>query len=209
MVLWIILTGLVTLVQCKDTVSRTQGYIRHEFPGNIKFTFPHDAVNDTFEELKVSLNKGFSKTETVCVVFFNSTQIKFEENNCRVKKVAHEVTFSLWVNNTDIYFFHKERMFPPPYKSEWDNGTIIHIKEPKCNEPEIKKNLDHSLSLFIALGCFALYSIIITTAFLYIVRKGRRTRIQQSEYINVVPRRPRPHLSCVAYATTPAICHSR
>ncbi|XP_073489458.1 T-cell-specific surface glycoprotein CD28 [Aquarana catesbeiana] len=209
MVLWIILTvGLVTSVQCKDTVPSTQGYILYAFPGNISLTFYRD-VNDTNEEFKVSLNKGVNKAETVCVGFFNSTQITFDENNCRVTRVERNVTFYLWVNNTDIYFFHKEKMYPPPYKSEWDNGTIIHIKEPTRNKPEIKKNLDPPLSLFIALGCFALYSIIITTAFLYIVRKGRRTRIQQSEYINVVPRRPRPHLSCVAYATTPAICHSR
>ncbi|KAM5151853.1 T-cell-specific surface glycoprotein CD28 [Mantella aurantiaca] len=211
MVQWIILTiGLITLIQCIDTIPRNYGYIVHAID-SISLTFYSD-FNDTEKEFKVSLNRGINKSEIVCVGSFNSSQITFQGNNCNVTQAENHVTFHLWgltANNTDIYFFQKEVMYPPPYLRECDEGTIIHIKEPACLKEENKANQETSRTPIIALGCVALYSIIISTAFVYIVRKGRRTRIQQSEYINVVPRRPRPHLSCVPYATTPVNCHSR
>ncbi|XP_018409509.1 PREDICTED: T-cell-specific surface glycoprotein CD28 [Nanorana parkeri] len=211
MVLWIILTiGLTTLVQCIDTLPTKHRFILYA-PGNISLTFYKD-FNNVDKEFKVSLSRGMNKSVTFCVGSFNYTQIPFEENNCRVTPAVDNVTFFLWdltANHTDIYFFHKEVMYPPPYNHECDEGTFIHVKEPACPKHETTIIQTTSLSPLIALGCFALYSLIITMAFLYIVRKGRRTRIQQSEYINVVPRRTRPPLPCVTYSTTDGYSHSR
>ncbi|XP_068103034.1 T-cell-specific surface glycoprotein CD28 isoform X2 [Hyperolius riggenbachi] len=180
----------------------------------------YDSINLTYhgdfkgpgKEFKVSLSRGINKSEVVCVGSFNSTQLPFEDNNCSVSPTASHVTFYLWglnENNTDIYFFQKEVMYPPPYTNEWDNGIIVHVKEPAWSIPEKKVNVHFSLSLLITLCGFIVYSFIITTAFIYIVRKGKRTKIQQSEYINVVTRRPKPPKSFASYAGTPANFNSR
>ncbi|XP_072274886.1 T-cell-specific surface glycoprotein CD28 [Pyxicephalus adspersus] len=211
MVLWIILTiGLITLAQCIDNKPGKHRYILHD-KDSINLTYYSD-FNHTNKEFKVSLKRGINKSETVCVLSFNFTQKIFEDNNCQVTPGVNQVTFylqGLTANNTDIYFFQKEVMYPPPYICDYDNGTIIHVKEPDCTTEKPMVTNDTPWSPIIALGCFALYSIIITTAFFYMLQKGKSTRIQQSEYINVVPRRPRPPLSCVTYAMAPVNCHSR
>ncbi|XP_075034699.1 T-cell-specific surface glycoprotein CD28 isoform X2 [Mixophyes fleayi] len=209
MVQWMILSvGLITLVQCIDSSPGKKGHI-FSTRNNINITYYCD-FNYTKKEFKVSLIRGINKSDIVCTGSFNETHLPFENNNCTVMPTASNVTFHLWglnENNTDIYFFRKDVMYPPPYTYEYDEGTIIHIKETLCEKQVTKEIQKSSLSLWVALGGFVLYSIIITTAFLYILRKGRRTRIQQSEYINVVPRRPKNHKSYAPYATTPV--HSR
>ncbi|KAM4024382.1 T-cell-specific surface glycoprotein CD28-like [Anomaloglossus baeobatrachus] len=162
-------------------------------------------VNDTNKELRVSLFRGINKMSTVCDGFFNASQLPFDYNNCRIIPSASYVTFqlqSLHENDTDIYFFCKEVMYPPPYIFECDEGTIIHVKEYKQHKEIIEIQKPH-LSVLIILGCIAAYSLIITASFIYILRKRRRTRIQQSEYINVVPRRPKNNKPYMPYATNP------
>ncbi|XP_063788721.1 T-cell-specific surface glycoprotein CD28 [Pseudophryne corroboree] len=206
---WMILSvGLIMLIEC---IGASPGKTR-------LLRFAHNSINLTFyrnfnytnKEFKVSLIRGINKTGIVCKGSFNESQIPFEYNNCTVIPAANNVTFNLWglnENSTDIYFFRREVMYPPPYTSE-DEGTVIQKEYPVCKtaeREEIPKTFP--LSLWVALGVCGLYIIIITTAFLYILRKGRRMRIQQSEYINVVPRRPKNHKPYVPYAMTPV--HSR
>ncbi|XP_056390996.1 T-cell-specific surface glycoprotein CD28 isoform X2 [Hyla sarda] len=180
---------------------------------NNSLTFYHN-FNASNKEFRVSLIRGINKKSIVCEGSFNASQsqLPFDYNNCKVIPSASQVTFHLWSINeedTDIYFFCKEDMYPPPYICDCDEGTIIHVKEHKQHEkvkqPEkdIKYIQEVPLSVLIVLGCIAAYSLIITTSFLYILRKKRRTRILQSEYINVVPRRPKNHMPSMPYATRP------
>ncbi|KAM3915998.1 T-cell-specific surface glycoprotein CD28 [Leptodactylus fuscus] len=165
----------------------------------------HHNFNDAGKEFRVSLFRGINKTRSICEGSFNATHIPFAYDNCTVIPSASHVTFhlqSLNEDDTDIYFFCKQVMYPPPYICECDEGTIIHVKEPILQK-EVIEITKAPLTFLIILACIAAYSIIITASFLYIWRKKRRMRIQQSEYINVVPRRPKNQKSYIPYADSP------
>ncbi|KAM8934100.1 T-cell-specific surface glycoprotein CD28 [Pelodytes ibericus] len=162
--------------------------------------------NDTEKEFKVSLIKGINKEKTVCKGSFNSSHQPFQHQNCRITPTEHTITLYLWgltENDTDIYFFVREEMYPPPYTIKTDNGTIIHVKE-VVSTPVIQESQQSLLPMLATVICLAVYSTCISAALIYFVRKGKKTRILQSEYINVVPRRPKHHQP---YAPPPM--HSR
>ncbi|XP_073501706.1 T-cell-specific surface glycoprotein CD28 [Phyllobates terribilis] len=162
-------------------------------------------VNDTNKDFRVTLFRGINKTNRFCEGSFNASQLPSDSNKCRIIPSPNSVTIQLrnaTEADTDIYFFYKEVMYPPPYICEHDEGTIIHVKEHKLHKEEIEIQKPH-LSVLIVLGCIAAYSLIMTASFIYILRKRRRTRIQQSEYINVVPRRPRNNKPYMPYAANP------
>ncbi|XP_069591476.1 T-cell-specific surface glycoprotein CD28 [Ranitomeya imitator] len=162
-------------------------------------------VNDTNKNVRVSLFRGINKTIRFCEGSFNDSQLPSHCNKCRIIPSANYVTIQLQnvtEADTDIYFFYKEVMYPPPYICENDEGTIIHVKGHKVHEDGIEIQKPH-LSVLLILGCIVAYSLIITTSLIYILRKRRRMRIQQSEYINVVPRRPKTNKPYMPYAANP------
>lgn len=177
----------------------------HNNENNI-LTFYHNFTEeDGNKEYRVSLFRGINKTSRLCEGSFNATKLPFDSNNCRVIPSASQVTFHLQSLNdtdTDIYFFCKEDMYPPPYICECDEGTIIHVKELKLDK-EVIEIQKMTLSGWIILGCIIPYSLIITILYVSMWRNRRRKRIQQSEYINVVPRRPKNHKPYIPYATDP------
>ncbi|KAG9477199.1 hypothetical protein GDO78_002545, partial [Eleutherodactylus coqui] len=129
--------------------------------------------NETIEELKVEFFRGINKTSSICKGLFNATQLPFDCNNFRVIPSRNHVTFHQWSlneNDTDIYYFCMEVMYPPPYIKNCDDGTIIHVKEV---QKEVNENQKSPLSLLIILGCIAAYSLLITTSFLYMLVRQR------------------------------------
>ncbi|XP_075687635.1 T-cell-specific surface glycoprotein CD28 [Rhinoderma darwinii] len=177
---------------------------------NNSLTYFHN-FNGTSKEFRVSLFRGINKTSSVCEGSINATRLPFDCENCRVVPSASNVTFhlrSLHESDTDIYFFCKEVMYPPPYICECDEGTIVHVKEHILHK-EVVEIRKLPLGLLITLGCMTAYGLIITTAFIYIMINRRRKRIQQSEYINVVPRRPKNHKPYIPYAASAVYPHTR
>ncbi|KAG8558798.1 hypothetical protein GDO81_017156 [Engystomops pustulosus] len=171
----------------------------------ISLTF-YQNFSDPTKEFQVSLLRGLNKT-SVCKKSFGATHQPFVCNNFKVTQSASHVTFHLQnptEDDTDIYYFCIEDMYPPPYICECDEGTIVHIKKHK----KIKEVIEIQklpLSLLIILGCIAAYSLIITTSFVYILTNRRRTRIQRSEYINVAQRAKnhKPYMPYIASSVYP------
>ncbi|XP_053327393.1 T-cell-specific surface glycoprotein CD28 isoform X2 [Spea bombifrons] len=202
MILWMALSiSFILFTQSIDT-ERSNNYVVVD--GKINLTF-HCNVSEAKEVFKVALKKGLSKKKTICEGSFNSSHLPFQHHNCWVTPTESSVTFSLWdltENDTDIYYFHKEEMYPPPYTSNDDNGTIIRVKEnvlPKSIPVQLLSPWP-----MLATVVLAVYSTCITVAFFYVLKKERKTRISQSEYINVVPRWPKHHQQCI-----PAPKHSQ
>ncbi|OCT61311.1 T-cell-specific surface glycoprotein CD28 [Xenopus laevis] len=199
----------ITLTQCTDISSETQQKAVHTAIKQINITFAYNFKDN--KEFRVSLLRGVNKSITVCSGSFNSSYQSFESNNNHSIKclgIPTESKITLYLsglteNDTDIYFFRKEDMYPPPYTRYQDNGTVIHVKElVPTGEAPVQK----PLWPLVVIGVLAAYSVAITAAFCYILKKERRTRVLQSEYINVVPRRPKCHQP---YAPTPVHCRPR
>ncbi|XP_053546909.1 T-cell-specific surface glycoprotein CD28 isoform X2 [Bombina bombina] len=101
---------------------------------SISITF-HGNFTDKKKEYHVALRRGVNNAKSVCMGSFNSSYQPFtitKDINCTVIPNATSVTFNLWgltEAHTDIYYFYKEDMHPPPYTCSRDNGTIIHVKE--------------------------------------------------------------------------------
>ncbi|XP_040297421.1 T-cell-specific surface glycoprotein CD28-like [Bufo bufo] len=184
-----------------------------EAHNNNSITFYHN-INETSNchnfyntscEFRVLLYGGINKTRRFFEGSFNTTLLPIVYNGCQAIPSATQVIFhlpSLRENDTDIYFFCMEVAYPPPYICKCDEGSIIQVKG-IFTKKEVVEIQNLPLSLLIILGCLTAYSLIITTSFVYIMRNKRRMQIQQSEYINVVPRRPKNHKPCVPYATNP------
>ncbi|KAE8580368.1 hypothetical protein XENTR_v10024402 [Xenopus tropicalis] len=210
MCLWMaFLLSCITVTECTDS-SETQQQVVLVAVKQIEITFPSNFKDN--KESRVSLLRGVKKSITVCSGSFNSSYQSFESNayqsiRCIGIPTENKITFhlsGLTENHTDIYFFRKEDMYPPPYTCYQDNGTVIHVKELVA---PVKDPLPQpQWPLLVAIGVMAAYSLTITAAFFYILKKGRRTRVLQSEYINVVPRRPKCHQP---YAPAPVHCRPR
>ncbi|XP_008588520.1 PREDICTED: T-cell-specific surface glycoprotein CD28 isoform X2 [Galeopterus variegatus] len=153
------------------------------------------------KEFRASLYKGVDSAVEVCVVNGNySHQLQFHSNtgfNCDGKLGNETVTFylqNLYVNQTDIYFCKIEVMYPPPYlDNEKSNGTIIHVKEkhPCPNHPSPKSSKPF-WALVVVGGVLAFYSLLVTVALCICWMRSRRSRLLQSDYMNMTPRRPGP-----------------
>uniref|UniRef100_A0A8D2AMF7 T-cell-specific surface glycoprotein CD28 n=1 Tax=Sciurus vulgaris TaxID=55149 RepID=A0A8D2AMF7_SCIVU len=153
------------------------------------------------KEFRASLYKGVDSAVEVCVVNGNfSHQLQFHSHtgfNCDGKLGNETVTFylrNLYVNQTDIYFCKIEVMYPPPYlDNEKSNGTIIHVKEknicPGVPSPESPKPF---WALVVLSGVLGTYSLLSTMLLFYFWMKRQRTRLLQSDYMNMTPRRPGP-----------------
>ncbi|KAM4869911.1 T-cell-specific surface glycoprotein CD28 [Urocitellus parryii] len=153
------------------------------------------------KEFRASLYKGVDSAVEVCVVNGNfSHQLQFYSHtgfNCDGKLGNETVTFylrNLYVNQTDIYFCKIEVMYPPPYlDNEKSNGTVIHVKEnnicPGVPSPESPKPF---WTLVVLSGVLGIYSLLSTMLLCYLWTKRQRTRLLQSDYMNMTPRRPGP-----------------
>ncbi|NP_001091201.1 CD28 molecule L homeolog [Xenopus laevis] len=201
---------LICITQCTGISSETQQQTVLIAIEQIDITFTSNFKDN--KEFRVSLFKGVKKSITVCSGSFNSSYQSFESNSNQSIKglgIPTESKITLYLsglteNDTDIYYFHKENMYPPPYTCYQDNGTVIHVKElVPTGKPTLPQPI---LPLLVGIGVTVAYSVAITAAFCYVLKKGRRTRVLQSEYINVVPRRPKCHQP---YAPTPAHCRPR
>uniref|UniRef100_A0A8C5MN03 CD28 molecule n=1 Tax=Leptobrachium leishanense TaxID=445787 RepID=A0A8C5MN03_9ANUR len=189
--------GKAELLECKADKN-----IYYVFNGTVTLNFHCDFSNAKLE-YRVSLIKGVSKKNVVCHGSFNASHQPTQDNNCRIVPAKSNVTFyltGLVENDTDIYYLHKEHMAPPPYVERFDNGTIVHVKAnglrpPPPPPPPIIQDTEQSRwPMLAAVVVLAVYSFIITIALFYTLQKGRKTRILQSEYINVAPyRQPKHH----------------
>ncbi|KAG8432731.1 hypothetical protein GDO86_017100 [Hymenochirus boettgeri] len=176
----------------------------------INLTFISNFTDKT--EFQVSLLRGVKRSITFCKGSFNSSYQLFMFDDSYIKctgiPTESNITFQLSglnENHTDIYFLKKEGMYPPPYTCHQDDSTVIHVKEEffkaNCSDPQSVWPL---LVTIIVTGS---YSVGITAALLcYILKKANKNRILQSEYINVVPRRPKSHQP---YAQTPMYSQHR
>ncbi|XP_029462175.1 T-cell-specific surface glycoprotein CD28 [Rhinatrema bivittatum] len=149
---------------------------------------------ETTKEFRASLRRGTGKSVEICAVSFNNSYQSFksiDNISCSGALDEDKVTFHLWnlnVNHTDIYFCYLEIMYPPPYSSSSDNGTIIHVKEKLLCEPHKPFML-----MVILVGVVAFYSVLMTAACCYYWQKSKKSRILQSDYMNMTPRRPNKH----------------
>ncbi|KAM4626728.1 T-cell-specific surface glycoprotein CD28 isoform 2-T2 [Discoglossus pictus] len=215
--LWIVLIpSYISLVRCTDGSSgnnRTSVLIAYK---SISITY-YSTFEGKTKEFRVLLRRGTNNARTVCEGSFNSSYQPFQcstDISCTVIPTNTSVTFNLMgltEAHTDIYYFFKNNMYPPPYTCSRDNGTVIHVKtdEHLLSEPvpPTKPHVSQpSWPLLVMLIVSAVYSVFVTGALCYILRRGRKTRILQSEYINVVPRRPKHHHP---YAPTPVHSRSR
>ncbi|XP_029789871.1 T-cell-specific surface glycoprotein CD28 isoform X2 [Suricata suricatta] len=165
---------------------------------NLSCKYTHNLFS---KEFRASLYKGVDSAVEVCVVNGNySHQPEFHSStgfNCEGKLGNETVTFylrNLFVNQTDIYFCKIEVMYPPPYiDNEKSNGTIIHVKEkhlcPAQPSPESSKPF---WALVVVGGVLGFYSLLVTVALGACWMKSKRSRILQSDYMNMTPRRPGP-----------------
>uniref|UniRef100_A0A8D1K9S4 T-cell-specific surface glycoprotein CD28 n=2 Tax=Sus scrofa TaxID=9823 RepID=A0A8D1K9S4_PIG len=152
------------------------------------------------KEFRASLYKGADSAVEVCVVNVNySRLLQFKPNtgfNCDVKYGNETVTFylrNLHVNQTDIYFCKIEVLYPPPYiDNEKSNGTIIHVKEKHCPAPRPPESSKIFWVLVVVNGVVAFYSLVVTLALFFYWMKSKRTRMLQSDYMNMTPRRLGP-----------------
>ncbi|XP_008072500.1 T-cell-specific surface glycoprotein CD28 isoform X2 [Carlito syrichta] len=153
------------------------------------------------KEFRASLYKGADSALEVCVVNGNhSHQLQFHSNtgfNCGGKLDNESVTFYLWdlnVNQTDIYFCKIEVMYPPPYlDNEKSNGTIIHVKEKHSCPPHLSpESAKPFWALVVVGGVLVFYSLMVTVALCTFWMKSKRSRLLQSDYMNMTPRRPGP-----------------
>ncbi|XP_069839510.1 T-cell-specific surface glycoprotein CD28 [Dendropsophus ebraccatus] len=194
------------LQQSSDSSYAKNRVIFYAYKNN-NLTFHHNFTAKS-KEFKVILVRGFNKPSSVCVGAFNASWLPVECHNCRVAVSESQFTIQLQnfsENDTDFYFVCKEIMYPPPYICECE-GILIHVitEHKEHSKQEIVREVEKvPLSFAIILGCMVAYSLLITTSFAYILRNKRRTRIQQSDYINVVPRRPKNHKPYIPYATSP------
>uniref|UniRef100_A0A6I8PU10 Uncharacterized protein n=1 Tax=Xenopus tropicalis TaxID=8364 RepID=A0A6I8PU10_XENTR len=134
MCLWMaFLLSCITVTECTDS-SETQQQVVLVAVKQIEITFPSNFKDN--KESRVSLLRGVKKSITVCSGSFNSSYQSFESNayqsiRCIGIPTENKITFhlsGLTENHTDIYFFRKEDMYPPPYTCYQDNGTVIHVK---------------------------------------------------------------------------------
>ncbi|XP_047579180.1 T-cell-specific surface glycoprotein CD28 isoform X2 [Lutra lutra] len=165
---------------------------------NLSCKYTHNLFS---KEFRASLYKGVDSAVEVCVVNGNySHQPQFYSStgfDCDGKLGNETVTFylrKLFVNQTDIYFCKIEVMYPPPYiDNEKSNGTIIHVKEkhlcPVQPSPQSSKPF---WALVVVCGVLVFYSLLVTVALCACWMKSRRSRILQSDYMNMTPRRPGP-----------------
>ncbi|XP_037704594.1 LOW QUALITY PROTEIN: T-cell-specific surface glycoprotein CD28 [Choloepus didactylus] len=153
------------------------------------------------KEFRASLYKGVDSAVEVCVVNGNyAHQLQFHSvqySNCDGKLDNETVTFYLWnldVNQTDIYFCKIEIIYPPPYiGNEKSNGTIIHVKEKHLCPTHQSSESSVPFWVLVALfGGGAVYSFVTTVCLCICWKKNRRSRILQSDYMNMTPRRPGP-----------------
>ncbi|XP_069324200.1 T-cell-specific surface glycoprotein CD28 [Eulemur rufifrons] len=165
---------------------------------NLSCKYTHNLFS---KEFRASLYKGVDSAVEVCVVYGNySHQLQFHSNtgfNCDGKLGNESVTFYLWdlyVNQTDIYFCKIEVMYPPPYlDNEKSNGTIIHVKEKYfCPEPQFPESSQPFWALVVVGGILAFYSLLATVALCTCWMRSKRSRLLQSDYMNMTPRRPGP-----------------
>ncbi|XP_048200863.1 T-cell-specific surface glycoprotein CD28 [Perognathus longimembris pacificus] len=152
------------------------------------------------KEFKASLHKGLDNAVEVCFVDGNfSHQLQFHSNtgfNCDGNLSNETVTFylrNLYINQTDIYFCKIEVKYPPPYLSnERSNGTIIHITE-KHHCPEHQPSEPKPFWVLVVVdGILAFYSFLVTVALCVFWMNSKTTRLLQSDYMNMTPRRPGP-----------------
>nr|XP_020031232.1 T-cell-specific surface glycoprotein CD28 [Castor canadensis] len=152
------------------------------------------------KEFRASLYKGLDNAVEVCVVNGNfSHQLQFHSNtgfNCDGNLGNDTVTFylrNLYVNQTDIYFCKIEVMYPPPYlDNEKSNGTIIHVKEKHHCPPHLSPESKPFWALVVVGGVLAFYGSLVTVALSIFWMKSKTTRLLQSDYMNMTPRRPGP-----------------
>ncbi|KAG8520980.1 T-cell-specific surface glycoprotein CD28 [Galemys pyrenaicus] len=153
------------------------------------------------KEFRASLYKGVDSAVEVCSVSGNfSHKLQFLSNtgfNCDGNLDNETVTFylkNLYVNQTDIYFCNIEVMYPPPYKgNQKSNGTIIHVKENHlCPVPASPESSKPFWILVVVGGVLTFYSLLVTVAFCVCWMESKKTRMLQSDYMNMTPRRPGP-----------------
>ncbi|EHB18254.1 T-cell-specific surface glycoprotein CD28 [Heterocephalus glaber] len=153
------------------------------------------------KEFRASLYKGVDSAVEVCVVNGNfSHPLQFHSNtgfNCDGNFDNETVTFylrNLFVNQTDIYFCKIEVMYPPPYLDEKSNGTIIHVIERHHPHPCVRLCPESKpfWTVVVVGGVVAFYSVVVTMAFYLYWIKSKRTRLLQSDYMNMTPRRLGP-----------------
>ncbi|XP_012580750.1 PREDICTED: T-cell-specific surface glycoprotein CD28 [Condylura cristata] len=165
---------------------------------NLTCKYTHNIFS---KEFRASLYKGVDSSVEVCVVNGNNShQLQFHSNtgfNCGGKLDNETVTFYLWdlyVNQTDIYFCKIEVMYPPPYiGNQKSNGTIIHVKEKHFCPESPPSEFSKPFWILVVLGTvLAFYSLLITVAFCICWNDSKRTRMLQSDYMNMTPRRPGP-----------------
>ncbi|XP_019061859.2 T-cell-specific surface glycoprotein CD28 [Fukomys damarensis] len=153
------------------------------------------------KEFRASLYKGVDSAVEVCVVNGNfSHPLQFHSNtgfNCDGNFDNETVTFylrNLFVNQTDIYFCKIEVMYPPPYLDEKSNGTIIHVIERHHPHPCVRLCSESKpfWTVVVVGGVVTFYSVVVTMAFYLYWIKSKRTRLLQSDYMNMTPRRLGP-----------------
>ncbi|CAD7686053.1 unnamed protein product [Nyctereutes procyonoides] len=153
------------------------------------------------KEFRASLYKGVDSAVEVCVVNGNySHQPQFYSStgfDCDGKLGNETVTFylrNLFVNQTDIYFCKIEVMYPPPYiGNEKSNGTIIHVKEKHLCPAELFPDSSKPFWALVVVGAvLVFYSLLVTVALCAYWIKSKSSRILQSDYMNMTPRRPGP-----------------
>lgn len=86
------------------------------------------------KEIQVSLYKGLHGHERICGVFVNLSEPYFTTDgtvNCRGNISSGRVDMiitGLRGEDTDIYRYEIDILFPPPYRTLVGNGTVVYIQ---------------------------------------------------------------------------------
>ncbi|XP_036429876.1 cytotoxic T-lymphocyte protein 4 [Colossoma macropomum] len=133
------------------------------------------------EEMKVSLYKGMYGEERICSANVNISEPHIMTDgkvHCsgNVSKGRVDLTiFGLKGEDTDLYRCQVEIIFPPPYLSEFGNGTLVYIPEtPDCptehTEARIQDNPEITPIQSPSLPLILICAVLITTTIILILQ---------------------------------------
>ncbi|XP_069471652.1 T-cell-specific surface glycoprotein CD28 [Ambystoma mexicanum] len=152
------------------------------------------------KEVRITLRRKLSKSEEVADVCSGSFNLFYEpfnqsegSRNCIGIPSAKKMTFYLWNHTVDpsdvaIYYCFMQIMSPAPYLEYTYNGTVIHVTEElPCRSPEPPEPT--SWLMYALVGVLVCYATAVSLALLCCSRKRKSRTTQQSDYMNMTPRR--------------------